>query len=79
MLTREGYTLYSATQSAIDEAVQAETTVVSSGALETSNVQLPSEMADMMLALRAYAANQRVITAIDETMSRLIDQVGAPG
>jgi len=28
--------------------------------------------------LRAYAANQRVINSVDETMSRLIDQVGSP-
>jgi hypothetical protein len=30
------------------------------------------------MALRAYAANQNVINAIDQTASRMIDQVGAP-
>jgi flagellar basal body rod protein FlgG len=44
--------------------------------LEASNVQLPLEMTNMMMALRAYAANQQVISSVSETTSRLIDQVG---
>ena len=78
MLTREGFTLYSASPEAIDQASPPENTVVAAGAVELSNVQLPAEISQMMLALRAYAANQQVINAIDETASRLIDQVGAP-
>lgn len=78
MLTRSGYTLFSASQSALARSNPASNTVVSSGGIETSNVQLPNQMVQMMAALRAYAANQRVLSAIDETASRLIDQVGAP-
>ncbi len=77
-LGRVGYTLYRASQDVMDAAVPAENTTVAVASLEGSNVQLPAEMVNMMMALRAYAANQRVIAAIDETVSRLINQVGAP-
>lgn len=56
----------------------AETTTVVPGALESSNVQIPYEMAQMMLGLRTYNANQKVISAIDETVGRLINEVGMP-
>lgn len=79
MLNHEGYSLYRASEQALDRSGPASNTVVASESLEMSNVQLPAEVARMMQALRAYAANQKVITAIDETMSRLIDQVGMPG
>ncbi|MDK1021372.1 MAG: flagellar hook-basal body protein, partial [Candidatus Hydrogenedentes bacterium] len=75
-LGRTGYTLYRASQAVMDAAIPAESTTVAVASLEGSNVQLPAEMANMMMALRAYAANQRVISAIDETLSRLINQVG---
>ncbi len=77
-LARAGYTLYRASEAVVAAAVPAEKTTIAVGSLEMSNVQLPAEMANMMMALRAYAANQRVISAIDETVSRLINQVGAP-
>ena len=77
-LSRAGYTMYRATDEVVEAAIPAENTTVAAGSIEGSNVQLPAEMANMMMALRAYAANQRVIAAIDETVSRLINQVGAP-
>lgn len=78
-LVRAGYTLYLAPEAALGRSGPAENTVVAAESMEMSNVQLPVEMTNMMMALRNYAANQRVILAIDETMNRLIDQVGAPG
>jgi hypothetical protein len=33
-------------------------------------------MANMTLGLRAYAANQKVIQAIDDTVSGLIQRIG---
>ncbi|NIA15427.1 MAG: flagellar basal body and hook protein, partial [Nitrospiraceae bacterium] len=45
---------------------------------EMSNVKLPQEMVALLLGARAYEANQRVINAIDETMGRLIQNVGMP-
>lgn len=47
-----------------------------SGFLEGSNVNVVSEMVDMITALRAYEANQRVITAQNETIGRAINDVG---
>lgn len=78
-LTRQGFTIYFADQATLNRSAPATRTVVKSEAVEMSNVQLPAEMAHMMMALRAYAANQRVISTIDATIGRLIDQVGIPG
>lgn len=78
MLERLGLTLYRASDEALAQSIPAEQTSVAAQNIELSNVQIPSEITDMMLAMRAYSANQRVINAIDETASRLIDSVGAP-
>lgn len=78
LLRREGGNLFAATPEQVQSAKPASTTSVEGGALEASNVNLPKEMSAMMLGLRAYEANQKVIQAIDSTMSRLIDQVGFP-
>jgi len=78
MLTREGHTLYTASAEALNKSAPATNTRVVSAALERSNVEMPVEMAQMILGLRAYAANQRVINTFDETMSQVIDRVGAP-
>ncbi len=78
MLSRAGHNFYTASQQAMDASRQAEDPQVIPASLEMSNVQLPREMVNMITALRAYAANQRVIVAIDETMQRVISQVGTP-
>lgn len=54
-------------------------TTVNHKELEMSNVSLPRELLSMTLAMRAYEANQKVVHAFDETMSRLIDRVATPG
>jgi len=77
-LTRVGHSLYRAPDEVLEAAVEAVDTDIVPESLELSNVQLPYEMLQMILGVRAYAANQRVIMAIDETASRLIDQVGTP-
>ena len=78
MLTREGQNLYKASPEATQRSADATGTTVAGKALEMSNVNLPKEMVSMILGLRAYAANQKVITAADETMSKIIEQVGMP-
>lgn len=78
MLTREGYTLYSASEAATKQSTPATDTRVCHESLEMSNVDVPREMIEMTIALRAYAANQKVINAFDETMGQLITQVGTP-
>ncbi len=78
LLEQAGNNLYFASDAVAAQAIDAEDTRVVSGALESSNVQAPVEMAEMLLGLRAYEANQKVITTVDETVGRLINDVGSP-
>lgn len=78
-LEREGYTLFRASQTAVDSELPAENTSIAPQSIENSNVALPSEMVSMLTALRAYAANQQVIQAINESAGRFINQVGGVG
>lgn len=77
-LERTGDNLYRASDEVFEQSSEAVDTYLEQGALELSNVQLPVEMGNMMLGLRAYEANQKVIQAIDATVGRLIEQVGSP-
>lgn len=77
-LKRVGDNIFQATDEMMATSSQATNTTVGAHALETSNVAVPTEMINMMMALRAYGANQKVISSIDETVSRMIDQVGSP-
>jgi len=77
-LERDGDNYYLASDEVLEQSANAGETTLEQGAVELSNVQSPVEMSNMMLGLRAYEANQRVIQAIDATTSRLIDQIGAP-
>lgn len=78
MLNRAGDNLFQASDAALARSAPPDVSRVESKALEMSNVQVPHEMASMTLALRMYTANQKVISTIDETMGRLINEVGAP-
>lgn len=44
--------------------------------VEQSNVDAIREMVDMIALMRSYEANQRVITAIDETLDKAVNEVG---
>lgn len=77
-LKRDGGNLFSAAPADIQKATPPTNTFVQNKALESSNVNLPQEITAMMLGMRAYEANQKVVQAIDSTMSRLIDQIGFP-
>lgn len=78
LLQRQGDNLFAASEQALAQSAPATETSLAGKALEASNVQVPAEMAQMILGLRAYTANQKVINAVDETMGRLISDVGAP-
>lgn len=78
MLEREGQNLYRASEAAMSRSADAVNTTVHSNTLEMSNVNIPKEMVSMILALRVYAAHQKVINTADDTISRLIEQVGTP-
>lgn len=75
-LTREGNNLYSASQEVQQKMAAATGTILQQGSLEMSNVNLPKEMVQMMLGMRAYEANQRVIQSVDTSIGQLIEQVG---
>ncbi len=49
---------------------------VEQGLLEASNVNVVSEMVNMITISRAYQAGQKVINAIDETLDKAVNQVG---
>ena len=77
-LLREGVNLYAAKEEVLQKSAAAANTIVEQNNLETSNVNLPHEMIQMMLGMRAYEANQRVIQTLNDTVGRLIEQVGMP-
>ncbi|MDI1247715.1 MAG: flagellar hook-basal body protein [Lacunisphaera sp.] len=46
------------------------------GYLEQSNVQALREMVDLVLIARAYEANQKVITSVDQQMQKTLEALG---
>jgi flagellar basal-body rod protein FlgF len=46
------------------------------GYLEQSNVQPLREMVDLVLISRAYEANQKIITTVDQQMQKTLDALG---
>ena len=44
--------------------------------IEGSNVNVVSEMVDMITISRAYQAGQKVINTVDETLDKTVNQVG---
>ncbi len=44
--------------------------------IEQSNVDVIREMVDMIALMRSYEANQRIITSIDETLDKAVNEVG---
>ena len=49
---------------------------VEQGVIEASNVQVVSEMVDMITITRAYEANQKIIQTIDTMLDKAVNQVG---
>lgn len=49
---------------------------VTQGALEMSNVNVVTEMVDMITITRAYESSQKIIQTIDETLDKAVNQVG---
>lgn len=76
MLIKEGAGLFAAAPGARFQVTGA---TLSQGFLERSNVNPIMEMSRMMQALRAYEANQKAVTAQDQTLDTLISQVGRFG
>ena len=55
---------------------QAQNAQVVQGALEGSNINIVSEMVNLISAFRAYEANQKVIQTHDATLDKVINYVG---
>lgn len=53
------------------------TGMVSQGFTEQSNVNVVTEMIDMISVLRAYEANEKVLQAQDSTLEKAVNEVGA--
>lgn len=49
---------------------------VMQGYLEQSNVNVVTEMVDMITVMRAYEANQKILQAQDETLEKVVNEVG---
>jgi len=46
------------------------------GHLENSNVNVVSEMVEMITNMRSFEANQKVLSSVDSTLDKLINEVG---
>jgi flagellar basal-body rod protein FlgG len=73
-LKREGQSLYSATQT--PALANANTLQVLQGTIENSNVDLAGQMEKMIIVMRAYEANQKVIQTQDATLEKAVNEVG---
>lgn len=78
-LVREGNGLYrlAAENNGVARPVNAEDQVeIRQGYIEDSNVDPTQAMVDMMSALRAYEANQKMIQYYDQSMDKAVNEVG---
>lgn len=73
-LRREGEGLWVGTEDA--GAPQASTATVHAEYLEQANVNVVSSMVELISAYRSYEANQKVIQAYDESLGRVVNDLG---
>ena len=50
--------------------------LIEQGTIEASNVNIVSEMVDMITITRAYESNQKIIQTIDGMLDKAVNQVG---
>lgn len=78
-LQKEGNSLYSANDSSgnpvVSWAGQNSKTVLKSGYLESSNVDLTDEFAKMIISQRSLQANAKVVNTADQILSTIIDRM----
>lgn len=72
-LVKYGETYFEPVEGAETKASEAE---VFSGYLEASNVQVVSEMVDMINITRAYESNQKIMQTYDSTLEVAVNQLG---
>lgn len=74
-LKKEGTSMYKETEFSGPPLPPGNVKVIQ-GFLEKSNVNAVREMVDMIEVQRSYEANQKTVTAHDQTLGRLINDVG---
>jgi len=72
-LRRQGSNLYFSLE---DPQAAANPYSIAQGFLESSNVDIGREMIEMLTMYRAYETNQRMVTMIDETVGRAVNEIG---
>ena len=73
-LSKYGETYYRPVEGA--ELTQNRDTEIKSGYLEMANVQIVSEMVNLISITRAYESNQKVIQTFDNTLEVAVTQLG---
>ncbi|MCL2495914.1 MAG: flagellar hook-basal body complex protein [Clostridiales bacterium] len=73
VLRKQGDNLYTAPAGAAAPATEYS---IRQYVLESSNVDIGREMVDMMIMYRAYESNQRMLTMIDETVGKAVNDIG---
>jgi flagellar basal-body rod protein FlgF len=58
-------------------APQASNASVNQNSLEKSNINVISQMVDMMTTMRTFETNQKVIQALDQTLAKTVNEVGS--
>lgn len=71
-LRKQGHNLYSGPAGLARPATDYQ---VRQYALEGSNVEIAREMVDMMMVYRVYETNQRMLTMIDETLGKAVNDI----
>jgi len=72
-LRRQGSNMYYSLE---EPMAAANPYTIAQGFLEMSNVDIGREMVDMLAMYRTYETNQRMITMIDETVGKAVNEIG---
>ena len=72
-LRKQGSNLYFSLE---DPQENANPYAIAQGFLEMSNVDIGREMVDMLSIFRTYETNQRMLTMIDETVGKAVNEIG---
>jgi flagellar basal-body rod protein FlgF len=75
-LLREGANLYAASEAVSEASAESADTTVTQSYLEMSNVNVVSQMTEMVMGIRNYEANQKVIQTHDALTGMLIERIG---
>lgn len=75
-LRKEGDNLFYIDNAVLSVQIIPSTGRIKQGYLEESNVNPVNEMVNMISVMRTYESSQRVVTAFDETLGKVVNEVG---